>query len=60
MDKYKDNQWETIVANCDTNIYLGGNDSEKTVDYYYKRLGEMTVINERKAHTGKIAFPYRQ
>lgn len=54
MDKYKDNQWETIVANCDTNIYLGGNDSEKTVDYYYKRLGEMTVLTKGKRTQEKL------
>ena len=54
MDKYKDNQWETIVANCDTNIYLGGNDSEKTVDYYSKRLGEMTVVTKGKRTQEKL------
>lgn len=54
MDKYEKNQWETIVANCDTNIYLGGNDSEKTAEYYSKRLGEMTVITKGKRTQEKL------
>lgn len=54
MDKYEKNQWETIVANCDTNIYLGGNDSEKTAAYYSNRLGDMTVITKGKRTQDKL------
>lgn len=54
IDKYEKNQWETIVANCDTNIYLGGNDSEKTAEYYSNRMGEMTVITKGKRTQEKL------
>lgn len=54
IDKYDKNQWETIVANCDTNIYLGGNDSEKTAEYYNNRLGGMTVVTKGKRLQEKL------
>lgn len=54
IDKYEKNQWETIVANCDTNIYLGGNDSEKTAEYYSNRMGEMTVVTKGKRIQEKL------
>ena len=54
IDKYEKNQWETIVSNCDINIYLGGNDSEKTAEYYSNRLGEMTVVTKGKRIQEKL------
>ena len=33
---------ETIIGNCDTTIFLGSN-SQKTVEYYSKELGEKTI-----------------
>ena len=47
-EKYPDGKWETIVSQCDINIYLGGNDSESSAQYYVNRLGTMTVISKGK------------
>ena len=33
---------ETIIGNCDTTIFLGSN-SQKTVEYFSKELGEKTI-----------------
>ncbi len=33
---------ETIIGNCDTHIFLGSN-SQKTVEYFSKALGEKTI-----------------
>ena len=41
---YKES-YETIIGNCDTHIFLGSN-SQKTVEYFSKTLGEKTI--ERK------------
>lgn len=38
---YKDS-YETILGNCDTHIFLGSN-SQKTVEYFSKALGEKTI-----------------
>lgn len=57
QDKYTEHSWQTVIGNCDINIYLGGNDSESTVDYYKKRLDTMTVIQKGKRTTEKILSP---
>lgn len=36
---------ETIIGNCDTTIFLGSN-SQKTVEYFSKELGEKTIEKE--------------
>ena len=33
---------ETIIGNCDTHLFLGSN-SQKTVEYFSKQLGEKTI-----------------
>ena len=38
---YKDTH-ETIMGNCDTHLFLGSN-SQKTVEYFSKALGEKTI-----------------
>jgi len=54
IDMYDNNEWQTIVSNCDTNIYLGGNDIKETADFYTERLGEMTVISHGKRTNQKL------
>ncbi len=56
---YPEKMWATIMANCDINTYLGGNDSEDTAAYYIKRLGEATVISESTRHNRSKADPFR-
>lgn len=41
---YKDAH-ETIIGNCDTHLFLGSN-SQKTVEYFSKALGEKTIKRE--------------
>lgn len=41
---YKDAH-ETIIGNCDTHIFLGSN-SQKTVEYFSKALGEKTISRD--------------
>ena len=41
---YKDS-FETIIGNCDTHLFLGSN-SQKTVEYFSKALGEKTISRE--------------
>ena len=36
---------ETIIGNCDTHVFLGSN-SQKTVEYFSKALGEKTISRE--------------
>lgn len=41
---YKESH-ETILGNCDTHVFLGSN-SQKTVEYFSKALGEKTIIRD--------------
>ena len=41
---YKDSH-ETIIANCDTHLFLGSN-SPKTLEYFSKALGEKTISRD--------------
>lgn len=41
---YKDTH-ETILGNCDTHLFLGSN-SQKTVEYFSKALGEKTITRD--------------
>ena len=36
---------ETIIGNCDTHVFLGSN-SQKTVEYFSKALGEKTISRD--------------
>ena len=44
---YKE-QHETIMGNCDTHVFLGSN-SQKTVEYFSKALGEKTIFRESES-----------
>jgi len=37
---------ETIIGNCDTHVFLGSN-SQKTVEYFSKALGEKTITKDQ-------------
>ena len=37
--------YETIIGNCDTHVFLGSN-SQKTVEYFSKALGEKTISRD--------------
>ena len=39
---------ETIMGNCDTHLFLGSN-SQKTVEYFSKALGEKTISRDSKS-----------
>ena len=41
---YKES-YETIIGNCDTHVFLGSN-SQKTVEYFSKALGEKTIARD--------------
>ena len=41
---YKESH-ETIIGNCDTHVFLGSN-SQKTVEYFSKALGEKTIYRD--------------
>ena len=41
---YKES-YETIIGNCDTHLFLGSN-SQKTVEYFSKALGEKTITRD--------------
>ncbi|MFP7697068.1 VirD4-like conjugal transfer protein, CD1115 family [Trueperella sp. LYQ143] len=46
---YKDD-WETIVGNCDSTLFLGGTE-ESTTKYISGRLGKQTIITEDHSHS---------
>ena len=39
---------ETIIGNCDTHVFLGSN-SQKTVEYFSKGLGEKTISRDSRS-----------
>lgn len=45
LEAVYEKSYETIIGNCDTHIFLGSN-SQKTVEYFSKALGEKTVERE--------------
>ena len=59
--KYKDD-WETIIGNCDSLVYLGGNDYS-TFEYISKLLGKQTIRTKGRASaraaTGRPATAIR-
>ena len=42
LEAIYDKAHETIIGNCDTHLFLGSN-SQKTVEYFSKALGEKTI-----------------
>lgn len=47
---YKEHGWETITGNCDTLLYLGGNE-QSTHEYISKLLGKETIDTRTHGHT---------
>lgn len=60
--KSSQNAWETIVANCDSFLYLGGNE-KSTHDYVSKLLGKSTINlkthNRTKGRSGSYTTNYQ-
>lgn len=59
---YKDD-WETIVGNCDSKLFLGG-DEESTTLWGSKRLGKQTIdtreLSEQKGRQGSHSHAHRK
>ena len=59
---YKDD-WETIVGNCDSLLFLGGNE-KSTTEYISKVLGKQTIMSEEtsqsKGRTGSFSQSQRK
>ena len=55
LEAVYEKSYETIIGNCDTHVFLGSN-SQKTVEYFSKALGEKTIshgstsVNRDKDH----------
>ncbi len=47
---YKEHGWETITGNCDTLLYLGGNE-QSTHEYISKLLGKSTIDTRTHGET---------
>ncbi len=45
LEAVYEKSYETIIGNCDTHVFLGSN-SQKTVEYFSKALGEKTIERE--------------
>lgn len=45
LEAIYDKSYETIIGNCDTHLFLGSN-SQKTVEYFSKALGEKTISHD--------------
>lgn len=45
LEAVYEKSYETIIGNCDTHVFLGSN-SQKTVEYFSKALGEKTIDRE--------------
>ena len=58
---FADGAWEGIVGNCDTFIYLGGNEAS-TYEYVSKLLGKWTIdkrtSGESKGSSGSYSENY--
>ena len=48
LEAIYEKSYETIIGNCDTHVFLGSN-SQKTVEYFSKALGEKTITHESKS-----------
>ena len=45
LEAIYEKSYETIMGNCDTHLFLGSN-SQKTVEYFSKALGEKTITRD--------------
>ena len=45
LEAVYEKSYETIIGNCDTHVFLGSN-SQKTVEYFSKALGEKTISRD--------------
>lgn len=45
LEAIYEKSYETIIGNCDTHVFLGSN-SQKTVEYFSKALGEKTISRD--------------
>ena len=46
LEAVYEKSYETIIGNCDTHVFLGSN-SQKTVEYFSKAMGEKTISKEQ-------------
>ncbi len=46
LEAVYEKSYETIIGNCDTHVFLGSN-SQKTVEYFSKALGEKTITKQQ-------------
>lgn len=46
LEAVYEKSYETIIGNCDTHVFLGSN-SQKTVEYFSKALGEKTISRDQ-------------
>lgn len=58
LEAVYEKSYETIIGNCDTHVFLGSN-SQKTVEYFSKALGEKTIERE-SISTNKDKHNWRQ
>lgn len=48
LEAIYEKSYETIIGNCDTHLFLGSN-SQKTVEYFSKALGEKTISHSSRS-----------
>lgn len=48
LEAVYEKSYETIIGNCDTHVFLGSN-SQKTVEYFSKELGEKTISRDSRS-----------
>ena len=48
LEAIYEKSYETIIGNCDTHLFLGSN-SQKTVEYFSKALGEKTISHNSRS-----------
>lgn len=60
--KFKDNEWETIIGNCDSFLYLGGNE-QSSHEYISKKLGAETIqfknTSQSKGRSGSFSTSFQ-
>lgn len=48
QNRYPDNQWQEIIGNCDTQLFLGCTD-EMTAEFISNRSGDVSIVVSTKA-----------
>lgn len=56
---FADGAWEGVVGNCDTFLYLGGNEAS-TYEYISKLLGKWTIDKRTSGESKRSTFRYRK